>query len=411
MSSLASPVSALKTPPADNSDEPTIMAQPDNNTHQSWILLPRTTPDHKWLTIGGKLYEAGRTYSKDELRRLVEILEGEIHGKELYQYERDDPGVVIQAMDYEDALLLSVHAISESDPGHPRLVFYTDGSSKGEISGMGITYKRMYGADNDWVDAAYGLPGIKGSFEAEVLAIHRALWSAYYELSWLGRTPNQRLPTVMIFSDCLGAINLYYQLYWSCHVRPNPLPANFEERTLEPLQRLRGLGSKIQINWTPGHVGVAGNTRADILANIRRGYISQVSPTVNAGPGPSILPLSDPSSSKDLAMMNQIHLGRPAIDSVYWRKQEVAKYIKKLVEENLNRDNLSAKTRAKLRAKELPEAPGTSKKRRKRMRSGDISLPSTKRPKLDSSPILSKPDDHTEQRPCLPGATCIYQPM
>ncbi|KAI1776952.1 hypothetical protein F4818DRAFT_440346 [Hypoxylon cercidicola] len=202
----------------------------------------------------------GQALKRSEKKALAEAIRAETPRREDFVNECDDPVIFIYN-GYIEAFQYSIHAADVLRTlTIPGLILFSDGSWIAKRGGVGITYKRTYDAETDWVDISYGLYNVKGGFQAETIALNRALWVAYHEtMHRVGRDPpgeHQRLPRVVVLSDCIGAINYFYNAY---HGRgPIAKPETSEEvrEALAPLQKLMELGSRVEIRWVPAHVSV-----------------------------------------------------------------------------------------------------------------------------------------------------------
>ncbi|KAI0849464.1 hypothetical protein F5Y00DRAFT_269463 [Daldinia vernicosa] len=303
----------------------------DPNIEGAWILRQPWHPNLPFdrLQIGGSAQLPN--YSKQQLKAFVKDVEAE----EPMQYEEEiDDNAIIKfvARPHVEAIRYAVHATAVQPPSSPpRLVMFTDGSLKSTYNiGCGITYKRTYVADRDWIDAAYGSKGISKGLEHEVTALHRGLWIAYYEMmDWAGRVPNPRNggratpPTVIIITDGLSGIQRLHYSYCYTKVEPKPRDEGLIHQYLVyPLEKLVNLGSKVEIHWTPGHVGIEGNSRADSLASIGADYAIKYSRSTGRGIINLMLPFSNQLSGQKAREAYPFHLGNPMNDLIHWRKEE-----------------------------------------------------------------------------------------
>ncbi|KAI0886895.1 uncharacterized protein GGS22DRAFT_186974 [Annulohypoxylon maeteangense] len=284
-----------------------------NYDKMSFVVTESSNSKFKKLIIGGQEYN--KRYSKGSLRKFAQQAKTQPFRKVPLQPNEEIPNVVFQAQGHEDAITDAVHAamVNEAD-ACPRLVIYTDGSSNGKFSGIGLTYKRFNintlggSIPGDWIDACYAVRGVTDSEAVEILAIHRALLIALYEYTrWIQ----------------------------------------------QPLERR-------------GHSDVEGNTRADQLANIGAAYsfgIERLNPGTKKALVPVVIPLPD-TGPKSLF---NIHRGRAAIDLFYWQRLETKTMIEGLLEKDVGRNHrvLEHEVLRLLGVEPLQEArPRNSRKRK-----------------------------------------------
>ncbi|KAK7919987.1 hypothetical protein PG985_008009 [Apiospora marii] len=168
-----------------------------------------------------------------------------------------------------------------------RIVMYTDGSAK--CSGYrkvprtaAVTYKLLYGGadaqDTPWHDKSYGIVGVYGSNEAEVIAVAEALETLEQEVRAYVQSHASKIATgsrllVLLFSDsdyCLGILNKMLMA-----IRTQK-PFTGRDSTVEQLKAsLRKLGEylrstdlqiHLEFRCIKSHSEIAGNDRADQLA-------------------------------------------------------------------------------------------------------------------------------------------------
>ncbi|KAI1102118.1 hypothetical protein F4804DRAFT_334559 [Jackrogersella minutella] len=283
---------------------------------------------YKPLMIGS--ISCDKLYKKGDLRILVKAAKGELPREADTEGNEDKPKVIFRAQGHEDALRYSVQAAMASESRiSPRIVMYTDGSLKTDSSGFGITYKRfnMSPVDTDgtnWVNMVYGIHGIRDINAAEILAVHRALWAAVYEIAdWRKRNSDpvmgshQLPPKVIIISDSIYAIETLYKRYYDTKYNAVSLPNEFFDNVLQPLDCLLHLGSTIEIHWTPAHIGIEGNDRADCLAEMGRYYAFRTAKS-NFDAKESILPFLAFSPRRKPMEVHPLHIGMPAFDFTHW---------------------------------------------------------------------------------------------
>ncbi|KAF3067429.1 hypothetical protein GL218_08584 [Daldinia childiae] len=302
----------------------------DCNTEGAWILRRpwRAKQPFDRLQIGGSAKLP--IFSKQELKAFVNTIKTEAPKHD--EHINDNAVIRFVARPHVDAIRYAVHATAtQPPPCHPRLVMFTDGSVKPKYNvGCGITYMRTYGTDHDWVDAAYGTKGISNLLDHEAIALHRGLWIAYYELmDWAGRVaapPNggrTTPPTVIIITDGLSGIQRLHYSYCYTKLEVEPLnKAPVHEYLVHPLEKLVNLGSKVEIHWTPGHVGVEGNCRADSLASIGADYAIKYSRKTGLGITNMMLPFSNRLLGQQARPAYPFHLGNPMNDYIHWQKEE-----------------------------------------------------------------------------------------
>ncbi|KAI1653442.1 hypothetical protein F4813DRAFT_253346 [Daldinia decipiens] len=318
----------------------------DPNIAGAWILRRPWRPKLPFdrLQIGGSAQLPN--FTKQELKAFVETIKTEVPKQDEEQIN-DDAIIKFVARPHMDAIRYAVHATATQPPSNPpRLVMFTDGSVKSRHNvGCGITYKRFYGADHNWVDAAYGSKGISDLLDHEAIALHRGLWIAYYELmDWAGRVPNPlgggrtTPPKVIIITDGLSGIQRLHYSY--CYTKLEIEPHNkaaIHEYLVYPLEKLVKFGSKVEIHWTPGHVGVEGNTRADSLASVGADYAIEYSHSTGLGITDLMLPLSNHMLGQKTRPAYPFHLGSPMNDFIHWHKQETRVAIRVALHSNEER--------------------------------------------------------------------------
>ncbi|KAI2635640.1 hypothetical protein GGS26DRAFT_589310 [Hypomontagnella submonticulosa] len=238
----------------------------------------------------------------------------------------DSPAIQFIASDHVEAADFAIHVIDPTVTVS-RLVMFCDGSLTGNRGGFGVTYKLLQGQEGsvDWFNAVYGVH-VDGAISMflEILAIHRALWIAHGEITRLTGSGESILPKVIILSDCIGAINYFQQLlYLEFLPDRRGVPGAFQTSALEPLQRLRHLGSKVEIHWVPGHVGVDSNVRADALASFGAMYASLVPPVQDLQSQHRILALSPFLPTKKFKVIEPVHASNPEIDITHWHSSKM----------------------------------------------------------------------------------------
>ncbi|KAI1645201.1 uncharacterized protein F4817DRAFT_344590 [Daldinia loculata] len=303
----------------------------DSNIEGAWILR---RPWHAKLPfdrlqIGGSAQLPN--FTKQELKAFVKTIKTEAPEQDEEQIN-DSTIIKFVARPHVDAIRYAVHATAtQPPPSSPRLVMFTDGSVKSKYNvGCGITYMRTYGSNHDWVDAAYGSKGISNFLDHEAIALHRGLWIAYYEMmDWAGRIPNPlnggrtRPPKIIIITDGLSGIQRLHYSY--CYTKMEVKPHNkaaIHEYLVYPLEKLVRFGSKVEIHWIPGHVGVEGNSRADSLASIGADYAIKYSRSAGLGITNMMLPFSNRLLGQKARPAYPFHLGNPMNDFIHWRKEE-----------------------------------------------------------------------------------------
>lgn len=173
----------------------------------------------------------------------------------------------------------------ESLHKRPRLVFWTDGSAKDHSAqfsafGSAITYKRPYGNDQQWVDFAYKIFGAGRVLNTELFAIAMALRIASQEaqlypdgsasLQEPGATEGEEvLPKVYILTDWAEGLTWIKRSIAGAPVK-NEISAAIMQIIQQALDSLGHVGVLVRLCWVPGHVGLDGNTRADLLAGAAR---------------------------------------------------------------------------------------------------------------------------------------------
>ncbi|OTB12272.1 hypothetical protein K445DRAFT_25845 [Daldinia sp. EC12] len=304
----------------------------------AWILRQpwRPKPPFDRLQIGG----SGRMTKLDrnKLNDLVKAIREETPVQEAEQ-NNDNAKIKFVARGHTDAVRYAVHAATtQFPPTSSRLVMFTDASfrHKHNIAGCGITYKRTYSQDHDWVDAAYGSKGISDFPDPEAIALHRGLWIAYYEImDWIGRDPSPACgrrttpPKVIIITDGFSSIRDLHYSY--CRTKMEFKPPNepaIYEHFVCPLDKLVNLGSRVEVHWTPGHVGVEGNCRADALATLGADYAVAYTRETGLDITDLMLPFSDPLQGTNARGAYPFHLGSPMNDFMHWRKEDTKGAIK-----------------------------------------------------------------------------------
>lgn len=184
-----------------------------------------------------------------------------------------------------------------------RIVLYTDGSAKrGRSRGVprtaAVTYQLLYGGSADaraapWHDRAYGILGVRGAHEAEVVAVAEALGAVEQEVRAYvqGRAAHAAAAAapprllVLLFSDsdyCLGVLD---KMLVAMRAQK---PFTGRDSTVGQLEAdLRRLGEYLRSTDLPVHLEfrcikshseIEGNDRADALATeafpVARWYFS-----------------------------------------------------------------------------------------------------------------------------------------
>ncbi|KAI1455172.1 hypothetical protein F4805DRAFT_460100 [Annulohypoxylon moriforme] len=328
-----------------------ISQDEDSGDHDDGKSLELWRPDKsdllfERLNIGGVGYN--KKYSPNMRLALTRAAEKEPPGKFRLELMQNGPDITFRARGHEQAIQHAVQA-SMFDTGYPypRLVMYSDGSIRycrkkhTKFLGLGIAYKQFNFTSvgvanyNGWIDASYIVTGFKDIEAIEILAIHRSLWLAYYAISrYNQRNQEPRsgygiLPSVDIFSDSIGAVNYMKQSYHneSFKITRRPrgsgtkeLPDGFSYEAYLSIERLVSLGAKVRIHWMPGHSGIAGNVRADTLANLGAIASEDLEEELNSRKG--LIPVQYPIPETGPKILSQIHLGNPVVDLVYWQKKE-----------------------------------------------------------------------------------------
>lgn len=167
----------------------------------------------------------------------------------------------------------------------PRLIFWTDGSADGRITpisgfGSAVTYKRPFSNDQRWIDFAYGMFGADRVLNTELFAIAMALRIACQEtqlypdgsasLQEPGASGGEEvLPKVYILTDWAEGLTWIKRCIDGAPVR-DEISAEIMQIIQQALDSLRRMGVLVRLCWVPGHVGLEGNTRADLLAKAAR---------------------------------------------------------------------------------------------------------------------------------------------
>ncbi|KAI1801216.1 hypothetical protein F4811DRAFT_556026 [Daldinia bambusicola] len=338
----------------------------------AWIMRQPRRPKLPFdkLQIGG--LKQLPSFTKKELNDFVKMVEME--ALEQYQGESDDKArITFAARGHVDAIRYAVQATkTQFSPASPRLIMFTDASfnSRANIAGCGITYKRTYGRDHDWIDAAYGSRGISDYIDLEVIALHRGLWIAYYEMmDWAGRCPDlafgkrASLPKVIVITDGLSGIqNLHYSY---CRTKLEFKPPDEPEIHQDlacPVEKLLKLGCKVEVHWTPGHVGVKGNSRADALAALGANYALRYARSTGRDITDLILPFSNPLPGAKARTPYPFHLGNPMNDFMHWRKDETKKAIRNSLPRRCAFDLMSIMFRTGVSTRETLSTPEAVKR-------------------------------------------------
>ncbi|KAI1464922.1 uncharacterized protein F4812DRAFT_466817 [Daldinia caldariorum] len=338
----------------------------------AWIMRQPRRPKLPFdrLQIGG--LKQLPSFTKNELNDFVKMVEMET--PEQYQGESDDKArITFVARGHVDAIRYAVQAMkTQSDPASPRLIMFTDASfnHRANIAGCGITYKRTYGRDHNWIDAAYGSRGISDYIDLEVIALHRGLWIAYYEMmDWVGRCPDlgfgkrASMPKVIVITDGLSGIqNLHYSY---CRTKLEFKP--FDEPEIHqdlacPVEKLLKLGCKVEVHWTPGHVGVKGNSRADALAALGANYALKYARSTGRDITDLMLPFSNPLPSAKTRKPYPFHLGNPMNDLMHWREEETKGAILNSLPRRSALDLISIMFQTRGSERETPSRPKAVKK-------------------------------------------------
>ncbi|OTA97995.1 hypothetical protein M426DRAFT_17884 [Hypoxylon sp. CI-4A] len=284
----------------------------------------------------GFLRIAGRYVTREDRSFIARSAETE----ELRYWDSADDsrfaGIAFFANSYDEAIRYPIHLCRGSrTSARSNLLIFTDGSlrnppdeppSKLRVASIGISHRMIDGAANGWIDASYGIHGVKESLSTEILALHRALCIAYHEVdNWVQRTSNSdrshppSIPQVTIFSDCLDAMR------WTsdCHygripvVFPASLPEDFDAWLLAAIDRLLQVGVRIEIHWVPGHAGIEGNTRADRLAVLGSAYMDCVHCEEDFYSGVAALPLLVLLRSSHSHIIAPAYYDEPVVDFSY----------------------------------------------------------------------------------------------
>ncbi|KAI8964158.1 hypothetical protein F5Y11DRAFT_345703 [Daldinia sp. FL1419] len=332
----------------------------------AWVMRKSWQPKPPFdrLLIGGSNDVPSR--SKQELKAFAGTIETKAPGN---QQQRTDDSSIIKfiARNHIDAIRYAVQiSATQSSPAPPRLVMFTDGSLKGNAASYGITYKRTYNHGDGWIDAAYGSKGMAAFVGFEAVALHRGLWIAYYDvMHWIGRCPSPvdggRIapPTVIVITDGLSAIQRLHYSYCctKMEARPQDDSQTYDDLVL-PLDKLVGLGCKVEIHWVPGHVGIEGNTRADSLAS--KGADHALKYIQSTGTD-LILPFSKTVQGQKTRGACPYFRGSPMNDYIHWHKAETREAIKSRAEQR-NPDHASSLVKARgIRSIKIP----TKKQREK----------------------------------------------
>ncbi|KAI6091431.1 hypothetical protein F4821DRAFT_281290 [Hypoxylon rubiginosum] len=315
---------------------------------------PQQSADFRGATFArGNGLITTKALTKEEQIPLAESIRAEAPRYEDFVGESDSP-VVFIADDYEDAIRHATHAAdSLRTLNIPALAIFCDGSfnRNKQVGGIGICYKRTFGAETDWVDVSYGLHNVPGSCGAEVIALNRALWVAYYEtLYWMGQFPddaNQQLPRVIIFSDCVPGMGQVCDAYNSQDQTADPVANGKAREVCAPLQKLIELGIHVEVRWVPSHISIEGNERADSLASLGAQYAARIPfdsepDSSSSEPGssssepdssssepdsssskPALLPLLTFSQTGDPVKVSRVYGGRPFTDFMFWHRKEI----------------------------------------------------------------------------------------
>ncbi|KAI0122414.1 hypothetical protein F4814DRAFT_458089 [Daldinia grandis] len=370
----------------------------DPNPEGAWVMRRPWHPKLPFdrLQIGGGAQLPA--FTKNELKDFVKNLEKETPGQ--YEEKIDDSSIIkFVARPHVSAIRYAVHATASPSPStSPRIIMFTDGSIKSRHNvGCGITYKRTYGTDHDWVDAAYGSKGVSDFLDHEAIALHRGLWIAYYEVMyWAGRVlepPNGRRtmpPKVIIITDGLSGIQRLHYSYCRTKMEFKPHDeGEIHEYLIRPLEKLVKLGSKIEIHWTPGHVGIEGNSRADSLASLGADYAVQYSRSTGLDITDLMLPFSNCRLSQNARGAYPFHLGNPMGDFMHWRKEDTRLAIQNAV--NLNYGTVATDFVAWIAKNSISNKIGkATKKVLKKKKVANKGVPKGKMTKRKASGILKK---------------------
>ncbi|KAI1455150.1 hypothetical protein F4805DRAFT_460083 [Annulohypoxylon moriforme] len=386
----------------------------DNNDEGSSLIVRPRSPntDFERVEIGGADYD--QRYKKYELCSLARDAKEQPPGRFRLELARSVPGVTFQARGHEEAIEYAVQAsMVDSQSLHPRLVIYADGSVRPQkfpgpfkahdivSAGFGIAYKQfnftLVGAARDeWTDVSYGVQGVVDNEAAEVLALHRSLWLAYYvTIRYIQEYPEPQdgtrvLPSVTILSDSIGAINYIKLTYHNGRLK---------------VKGVQPLGASLNINWVPGHVDIEGNVRADqlaVLGALASGLVGM--DTSFQG----IFPVRFPLPKIGPAIFSDIHLGKPKMDFLYWQKEETKAILKDLTGDDL----LEYPTKERFQILRSALDPSTKPVTGKRKR--DYSDDETEDPHLEPPTKKSKSDPEestqsqtfTQTTPTIRGLLC-----
>ncbi|KAK7935696.1 reverse transcriptase [Apiospora marii] len=173
----------------------------------------------------------------------------------------------------------------ESMHTRPRFVFWTDGSAKDRPAqmpafGSAVTYKRPFGNDQQWVGFAYKIFGAGKVLNTELFAIAMALRITSQEAQlYPDRTASLQepgasegeevLPKVYILTDWAEGLTWIKRSIDGAPVK-DEISAAILQIIQQALESLGRLGVLVRLCWVPGHVGLEGNTLADLLAGAAR---------------------------------------------------------------------------------------------------------------------------------------------
>ncbi|KAI3318968.1 ribonuclease H-like protein [Xylariaceae sp. AK1471] len=250
--------------------------------------------------------------------------------------------VVIRAKEHEDALRHAVHATTDFKPPIPRIVLFTDGSDlkSRNVCSAAVTYKLLLGGNTHWVDDAYGLQGVFGICQAEIVGVYCALRIAYYEARRFmhqksaAAVASTTAPSVIIFTDSLAVINRFYHYHYGGRLKTDHVPVRMKQEMFRAYELLKQLGCQLEFHWLPSHSGVEGNERANRLASIATHYSQRINGSTGTTFSGLIYPLSElvsTGASVSLESMEENHL--PIGDMVLpWKQDELQKTIKGLLQ-------------------------------------------------------------------------------
>ncbi|KAL9943940.1 hypothetical protein D7B24_002646 [Verticillium nonalfalfae] len=195
----------------------------------------------------------------------------------------------VHVYEHHDALTAACKASSPpSRGGRNALVLWTDASltyfrrsSQLAAAAAAVVFRPWHPSTTspEWTQHAFGIAGHDNSVRAcELVAIEQALavaareWDALrYDQAACGERQDDAdaspFDAVRIFSDCEAA--LVYLVY-GCGGDGSSLAARLRQGIDALVDALGARGVEVEMNWTPAHAGVAGNTQADMVARATR---------------------------------------------------------------------------------------------------------------------------------------------